>query len=1195
MKKKSETKVFSVPLRSFKTILVMKQLIFLLFVCNLHVFSATHAQRINEFKVYNADLKSCIQKVEALTGNGFLYNGRELEQVKGISLELKDVDLQTVLNRLLENTDYSYSMIDGVIAIMKSAQKTEPAGQRTIKGTVRDQEGHPLPGVTVLLNNTQAGVATDISGRFELRIDNTPDAILVFSFVGMQTRKVRIGKEDTLNITLEASSEGLNEVVVTGFQTLSKERATGSFDLLRKEQLDKPASDLSERLIGTTSGLQGVIDKEGNMALEIRGQTSLNTSAKPLIVVDGFAVEGDFSAINPNDVESVTILKDAAAASIWGARSANGVIVITTKKGSKSQKGNPKVEISAFVKMSPKLDLDYYNPVATSAEVIEYEQRGYDCTLFGNRWGMVEDDVESITAGYSKAVVAMNEYRLGKLKEDEFQQTLETLRNSNNKEQIRKYLLQNPMIQQYNINISGGNERMSNMLSLLYENNKDNFKRNSNGKYMVNYRTNVGIFKWLDFHFSGMVQYNNVKNSGADFTTIRDLSPYEMLKNPDGSYTQVTKSYYMPNIERHLPTELFPYADWSYNPVQEINNRELGSKNLNIRIQTGLTLKLLEGLTVDSKVQYERFTTNTTGIYNEQTFNVRNTSNIWSAWDRDNNKVSPNLPKGGFKDSSESEVNSYDFRNQFNFDRTFGDRHEISVVGGFNLSEKNYQTTKNPRTYGYDDEKLTVGLLPNGPGGTFKPIYNWEGYQIKIPYTSSYTYSTDRYFSLFANAAYTYDRKYTLSGSIRTDASNLITDNNKFRYSPFWSLGLGWQIGKEKFMEQLEFLDRLNMRVTYGYNGNVDKSTSFKPLISVQATQDSYINDYIATISSYGNPRLRWEKTGTWNLGVDYSFFNNRLYGKIDVYTKKGKDLIVSMSIPQVNGTTSQKLNKAGMLNRGVEIEIGTNLPITDQIRWRGNVNFSYNKNKVSDYYKTSYKALELTSYGGTYNYMDGHTASALWAYQYAGAVNEGTDEIPLWRPRVKGPQGELLEFNSYNPPGDAREYVIDMGAKVAPYVLGFTSTFNIYDFDLSFIITGKFGHVYRGLAFNYPAMADGKALPNKKYKEIMNASPQDRVPIPFGQDKYTYGYMSWGSTYCPYLDYLTESANHVRFQEVSIAYNVPNQLLSRIGLSSLKVYVQGNNLGLIVKNSNGEDPEYPMGTSPKPEPAFTFGVKLGF
>ena len=1141
-------------------------------------------------------LEEFIEAVNQQTGVNFLYNASLFEGADKVSVKAKKEPLSKVLEETLGQKGYAIDYRDEVVVILK--QEPQPfvpqANKRTVSGTVKDSDGEPVPGVSVLVKGTQVGVATDVNGRFELRVDDNPEVVLQFSFVGMKSQEVKIGTHTTLNVVLESDTKALDEVLVTGYQTISKERATGSFDMVSRAQLDKPASSLASRLVGVTAGVQGTADENGDISFEIRGQTSLNTDARPLVVVDGFPIEGEFSSINPNDVESVTILKDAAAASIWGARSANGVIVVTTKKGAATK--GAKIEVSAFAKVQRKIDLDYYNPLASSAETVKYERKGFSTNFFGGPWSPIDDSYLNAANGYSQAVVALNENRLGYLSDEDLEVTLEKLSNQNNKDQIRKYLLQIPLTHQYNVNISGATERMTNMLSLMYERERDGFKENHEDHLMVNFRNTTKLFKWLDFNFSGMVQYNSVDNSGINATgdyysltygSIQELSPYDMLVDENGNRTNLAGTFYQPILDRYVPTENFPYTDWSYNPITEIENRELGYTQMNYRIQGGFTVRFLEGLTYDTKFQYERYNTHYTDIYNENTFAVRQHINTAATWDKETNEITANLPKGGIKDESDETIQSYNFRNQINFDRTFKGRHALNVIIGTEISQRIEETTDYARTYGYNDETLSVGVFPNGENGTI----GWMGYSNgRFDYTNSYTYTTDRYFSLYANAAYTLDEKYTLSGSVRTDASNLITDDPKYRYAPFWSVGASWQISKEAFMQDIDWIDRLTVRATYGYNGNVDKSTSFRPLISVNSTQNTYTHDFTARIQSFGNPDLRWERTGTWDFGIDYSFLGGKLAGKIDVYSKLGKDLMASMSIPSVNGTSSQSLNAAKMTNRGIELEVGTQLPVyEDKIVWTGNLNFSYNKNKIQELYKATYQAFDLYG-GGTYAYVEGYDANTLWVFEYAGIENRGTEENPDWQPVVKGENGETFDFTGWTT-GNGLNYLKNAGTKVAPYAFGFSNSFKIYNFDLSFLITGKFGHKFMRTPFNYPSMAGGSGQPNKYYSEVVNSDPSEQVPIPF--DKSEPLYYFWDRFY-PYLDYLVESAAHIRLQEVNLTYNMPKHWLQRIGINQLSIYAQGNNLCSWFKNKYKEDPEHPLGSIPL-QATYTFGLRFDF
>lgn len=1169
----------------------------LLLLSLLQVAASGFAQKITLSR-RNITLEQLFKEIKSQSGYDFLYERQELKNARRVNINVNETMLTKVLEEVFSDQPLTYTIDQNTIVIRKKKKSffddiIDYLKFINIRGKVLDEKGTPLIGANVMLKGSRRVVVTNARGEFQL--NNVEEGeVLVISFIGYKTKEITLGRgAATITIKLEVSAAELEavSVVSTGYQSLPKERATGAFTTVSREQLDKPTTNIAQRLIGTTAGMQATLDADGNPRFEIRGQTTLNNrdvngnytaNAFPLVVVDGFAIQGDFSTINPNDIESVTILKDAAAASIWGAKSANGVIIVVTKR---AKRGMPlKVDFSAFTRIASKLDLDYVNPLASSSETVDYEMKA-----FGN-WSAQNNPGSIQYAGYqwAPATVALNEYLLGFITASERDARLAKYRMLSNKNQIADELLTNPLTQQYNLNLSGASERMSNTMSLLYEDTKSNFKGTNNKKYTFNYRTDADVFKWLQVNFSAMVNYNKVNNNGVNnngtfnpLAEIQGISPYEMLRNEDGSLTDISK-YYTPVLQRFVPTNLFPYSDWTYNPIQEIASRKATSEQLNTRLQAGLRFKVIKGLTFDTKIQYELFNTTNKKIRNEQSFSVRDSVNKAVTWDQATNKITLNLPKGSMLDQNRRKTETYNFRNQVNFDRRFNDKHELNIVAGSEINNVVSEFFGNPTTYGYNEETLSVGTFPNGPGGTFFPIKNWMGANQVFPYVNSYTYNTERYFSLFGNAAYTFNDKYTVSGSVRTDASNLITDDPSYRYAPFWSVGLGWQASKETFIRDIAWINRLNVRATYGYNGNVDRSTSFRPLIALLPTPNTFTGDNTATISSFGNPTLRWEKTGTWNVGIDYSLFRGQLNGKVDVYNKSGKDLIATLSIPAINGTTSQKLNNAQMYNRGIELELGTTQRIKgNDIVWRGNLNFSYNKNRITDLFVANYAASTLTA-GGTGSYVEGMDANTLWRFQYAGIQNT--------QPMVYGANGTKYDFGAFTP-GDGRDYLVNVGTAVAPYTLGFINSFQIYDFNLSFIVTGKFGHVFQRKGFNYPPTWGSRTLPNNKLSEVMNGDPMQIVPLPLNLIEPRYYF--W-DRFHQNLSYLMESASHIRMQEVNVSYSIPQRILSKWKMSRLQVFAQGNDLFTLVSNDAGEDPEYPLGTL-KPQPRISLGIKCEF
>jgi len=1082
-------------------------------------------------------------------------------------------------------------LIAACLALPVTAQQT-----RVITGRVTDEAQAPLTNVTVQVKGGSQTVRTGADGRFSLQAPAGMQT-LVFSFVGMQTAELPVAEgAGALTFAMKRSDGSLEEVVVvsTGYQTLPKERATGSFGTVSREQLDKPATNIASRIIGTNAGVQALrMDEEGNPFFQIRGLSTLYANQEPLVVVDGFPIQGTYNAVNPNDVESVTILKDAAAASIWGARAVNGVIVVTTKNAGK---GQPlKVEFSAFTRMASKIDLDYARPHASAAETIEYEKLAY------NKWGaqlntgiLANHQAWSWTPGQ----LALNEANLGFISAAQRDKTLDSLKGLDNRAQISDLLLARPVTQQYNLSLFGATQRMSQALSLLLEKNQSNFRETYNDRHMMNYRTTASLARWLDVSLNTMLQYNRFTNNGSNLAEASSLSPYEMLANPDGSLTQTTLRYYLPLIRRQVPVNLFPYNDWSYNPAREIYSRSLVNTELNSRVQAGLTLKPMKGLNIESRIQYENFNTFTRNLYGENSFLVRQTVNHAAFWTPGlptsfTTTPIPNLPKGSILDQSRTNLTAWNFRNLVSFNRSFGKDHDISAVAGTELQSSVLQSFGQPRTFGYNDATLQLGIFPNGPGGTPSngnqngtgtpttlTIRNWLNQTQTFGYTNSFGYSTDRFFSGFANAAYTYRDKYTLSGSFRSDASNLITDDPAYRYAPFWSAGASWQVWKEDFMKGVDFVDRLALRATYGYNGNIDKSTAFMPLISLGATPNVLTGAFTASFSSLGNPTLRWEKTGTTNIGIDYRLFRGRLFGKIDLYDRRGSDLIAVISIPNVNGAATQRLNNAAMTNRGIEIEVGTEARIGRKLRWTGNLNFSYNRNRITDLFIAQYASSSLVA-RSTSSYVEGYNANTLWMFKYTG-FNAAR------QPTVLGPGGVNYDMQTFVP-GDGREYLENKGTLVAPMTFGFLNSFTYGQLTLSTIITGNFGHVFQRRGFNYPVQwTTIRMLPNRYASDVLNGKSADILTLPTNPNEPRYFF--WDRFYNN-LSYLSQNASWLRLQEVNLNWRLPAAWLGKAGFRNGSVYVQGNDLLVLLANRYGEDPMYRLGTL-NPMPKFTFGFK---
>jgi len=523
---------------------------------------------------------------------------------------------------------------------------------------------------------------------------------------------------------------------------------------------------------------------------------------------------------------------------------------------------------------------------------------------------------------------------------------------------------------------------------------------------------------------------------------------------------------------------------------------------------------------------------------------------------------------------------------------------------GTEVTSRVFETRTYGRKYGFNEDRLIFEPWPNGipnPNG----MYDSDGNPMSVGgvfgrrfrdgdlYADDrLSYKTRRYFSVYGNIAYTFNDKYTASFSYRTDASNLISSDPSTRYSPFWSIGGSWQLSKEKFISDIDFIDRLGLRVTYGFNGNANASSSVDPLISYWG-YNSLTGTARGIISNTGNPTLAWEKTGTFDLGIDYTLFGGKLFGKLDIYTKDGKDLISTVSIPAVNGNDSQAINAVEMYNRGFELSVGTQLSILNKdVVWSGNLNLAYNKNKITKLYKDDGTLrYRLYGNGSGWEFVEGYNSQTVWGFKYGGMYNFGTEENPDMRPSILSVDGKThKDFSAYTTGFNNGDYIVDHGTYNPPFTLGHTSNFKIYDFNLSCIITGYFGHIFMKPGFDYSIMRFGKANISKYYSDVKNGDSNKIIPIPENGSSIYGSYSSYASL----MDYRAIKADNIRIDEINLTYNLPKRYLKKIGVDALSVFVQANNVGVINFNKYNIDPLYPAGNI-KPGVSYTMGMKFNF
>ena len=1147
-----------------------------------------YAKRVT---LVNPDIsvREALEEVKKQSGISLMFQSDIIDEKVRLKLNLKNVTISEALDAICTPAGLQYEVDGKYILIVKAKKRIPGSPKKKISGTVIDEKGEPLMGVTIFIGNDRTqGTITDVNGHYEL--ETSPYDLLVFSYIGMETQSITPRSDTVVNVAMQENTKMLNDVVVTGFQTISKERATGAFDIVKQATLDKPSTTIADRLVGRVAGVQASTTADGDISFTIRGHGTLQSNEEPLIVVDGFPISTGFSSINPNDVESISILKDAAAASIWGARASNGVIVITTKKGKKGK--GLTVEVNAQLKIGSKTDIDYLRNMLSSEEAIEYQKKTFG-TYHSNAATPSSTPsgknafASAYQAQFTQAGVLYNKYFLNEISEDEYNSGLSALAKLDNKSQIENELLKRPIYQQYNITLSGATDRMSNYISMLYSYDTSRYQKSNSQNFQFDYRGNMKLLKWLDMDISATARYKKNVNSGVSADDITSLAPYDMIMNSDGTYSDMSHIRMYKDGVNHILNQFdFPYSDWSYNIAREVNGRELNTKTMNGRFQIGFKATILEGLTFDTKFQLEHVQQDAHNLYSDDTFYVRNTVNRYTTLNWDTHSATPNIETGSILNENKYTTDAYNWRNQVNFNRTFAEHHAINFVGGIEISQNKVNSRTFAPVYGYNDEYLTSHPIQN------VVVENCFGEtsQSGINTKSTFAYNMQRYFSAFANISYTLNDKYSISGSYRTDASNFISDDPKYRYSPFWSVGLSWNLSNEEFMKSVHWIDYLRPRITYGCNGNANTTTSMVPLISM-AGVSPITGEQLARIDAFGNPAMSWERTKVFNIGIDWSLFNGKFYGKLDFYNKKGVDILADVSVPIASGQFTSGLNVADtkvtanaaeVTNRGFELELGTSLRIGRDFHWNGNLTLAHNKNKVDKFFVNFISPGDMLAVSAP---VEGYDIYGMWAYQYAGLEEvQGGDAGSYHAPTIYVDQnGTTAQINSMPPDTDGRDAMKYMGTRVAPWSAGMNHSFSYKEWELSFTLVGKFGHKFRQTAFNYADPSTN--IPNRQYTQL-----RDSRILPMPDNKIID--LTYYSSLSPYMDYNVKNANHVRMQELTVSYSVPASILHRWGIGRLTCYLQANNLFTI--KATDEDPEFAYGSF-RLQPSYTIGVKFAY
>lgn len=1126
-----------------KNILVMKLVVCLLTMSFFTAWGNTHAQVKLSLDMKNATLAEVFDQISRQTGYYFAYSDNLLEKMKRVTFNFTEQDLGVILRECLKKTGLGYRLEDNVILI--SSKYTLPQNthsERKVWGFVKDKNGIPLPGVTVLIKGTHSGVATDINGKFEILVGDDPNIILQFSFIGMATQEKKIGAEVNMSITLEAVNADLGEVVITGYQTISKERSPGSFSIISPVDMSgRLQTNIVNRLEGLVAGL---IPYKKDM--QIRGISTINGEKKPLYVVDGIPYEGSLDALNPADVVNVTVLKDATAASIYGARSANGVIVITTRRGTP---GKMRISYNGSVKFTPLPDRNYLN-LMSSSEFVDFQ---------ADMFNAYHEPAESVDIKRADSPVyqALYKNETGELSGADLKILLDKYRNQDNYNQIvNEFLRKRSITHQHNLSMYGGSDFYQYMLSLNYLGDSPFERVQHKDQIGFNLKNSFQFTNWLkaDIGIMGTEVKEDYNNGVAGMEMLNGgIASYYMLRDKQNKLLQYYKEKSQWELDRLISLGLL---DQSYYPVNELDKAHYFDKNQYINLNVGLNIKMLEGLSVDLRYQTEKGNVYSKQYWTKDAWYVKNMIN--NATKIQNQIPTYYIPLGGQLREVTSRSNSFTMRAQINFDRTFADKHEVSVIAGGERRKVIWEGSGQYKV-GYDDHNLTYKFI--NESDLRKPVYGTESPNGSFYFNAvrpPFTNVEDRYVSFYGNASYTFNQRISASASIRMDQSNLFGTDPKYQYRPLWSVGLSYII-----LENYgNWLDRFSGRITYGINGNISKQSGPYLIAKPWGYGPNYlINENYTYISTPPNSGLRWEKTKVTNLGMDFSLFKNRLTGTIEYYSKNTSDLLGTRGADPTIGWANIVMNYGDMRNRGVELTLHSKNIVLNDFRWTSDFIFAYNRNKITNIKSQQTSA---ASYFSDLQAREGYPINSLFSVRYAGLDEKGN-------PTAYNKKGEIVKSVTELTKDD----LVYSGTNDPRYNAAFTNTFSYKGIELSFMFVYYGGHVLRDVEAGMYLTGPNTAYMTNLDRDFMNywKKPEDSRDIRM-HPAYHHNVSSGVEVLWQGADIHVKKGDYIKLRDLTLGYTLPQRWIQYCHLQNVRFDLQIQNVWRWAANDKRLDPE---------------------
>lgn len=1031
--------------------------------------------------------------------------------------------------------------------------------QTVLTGEVVDEEGLPIENSTVSTEDERVVAFSGEDGRFIIKVSDQ-DTVLKITSIGYTTKYVQIIDEADILIQLVAETRELEEVDIyyTGYQKIPKERSTGSFELITQNDFKKRVSNnILDQLEGFAPGLQ-YDNRSGKPIINIRGINTMSDNLMgPLIVVDNFPYEGNIADINPDDVESVTLLKDAAAASIWGARAGNGVIVISLKRPELSEQAI-KAEVNSRVTVNQKPRL-FDIPSISSKDFIEieqflFDQRHYDA-VYNNEWS-------SRTAVFSPVVDYLYSFENDEISYQSLQDKLSELGQKDIRNDLLSYFYRNKVLEQYSASITGGSIKNAWMLSIGLDKDMSEVIGQKGKLLTTNLSNTLNISDKIKLNLSLRVTRDQSEDNSARFTNNytpgggrTTLYPYASVVGDGNESLSIPRSYNVKYIEGLADA---PLLDWMYRPLDEFGATLYNDKKTHVLSTVDFKYTPFKGIGVSFIYTNEIQNSETYTIYNQNSFYTRDLINRYSQVDGE--VVNYIIPNSAIRDSGNQIMGSHKIRGVFDLNRSFNDGlYKVYGIIGAEIASTNREGNSS-RYYGYNAKLLNVESIDYK---TNYPIYDGLAGNSTIPFSGGFSKYVDRFVSYYTNLAHTYDDKYTISFSARKDAANIFGVKANDRWKPLWSTGLAWTITNEEFFKDIPWVTYLKLRTTFGHSGNSGGVSSTYPRISHSdpLSLDLAGKPY-AMVTGLPNPNLKWEDVRMLNLGLDFNVFNNKLSGSLEFFDKKSTDLIAPDEIDPTSGMSSIVTNVGTIDGRGFDISLSTNV-MFGNVKWTGNVFLSHSVSKVKEYRgKEGLANIYLFNSGTMLNPLLGRQLYPIFALNFYGLDSENGDPIGLLDGEESKDYASMLR--------DSLNNIIYYGTALPPFHGSFGHNFSWKGLDVYFLLTFKFGHYFQKNTIMYNSLFNSWNGHSDISKRWMKPGDEKVTTIP----SLSYPISSDRDEFYAFSEPNVEKGGVVRLQDIRISYSL--SLFNRKKAVNTSVFSSLSNAGILWRaNSSGLDPDF--------------------